>query len=74
MTNIITYEDPLEDGSFRVVRLTEEEAIKQSKEYAAHKGYSYESDAEALMDFIVTHWANIESIEGVIEDGEETEK
>ena len=40
-----------------VIRITEEEAIRQSKEYAAKKGFTYPNDREALIDFIVINWA-----------------
>lgn len=40
-----------------LVRISETDAISQSKEYAASKGFSYINDQEALEDFIILHWA-----------------
>ena len=53
---MIVYDAPTPTGNKRT-RLTEEEAIWQSKAYATTYGYVYPNDHEALIDFIVIHWA-----------------
>lgn len=55
---MIVYVEPDEDGPHEViVRVTEEEAIRRAKAYAAQKGHVYPNDQEALTDFMVIHWA-----------------
>jgi len=39
------------------MEVTEADAIKQMQEKAAEKCFVYPSDEEALIDFIVVHWA-----------------
>lgn len=59
----IRYIEPAEDGiGVNTVTLTEQEAITRQKEsvqkYKNLKpGFSYDDDAEALLDFIAVHWA-----------------
>jgi hypothetical protein len=54
---IAYYPGPSENGEDEVVRLSEDEAIRRSKAWAVHKGFTYPNDHEALIDFMVIHWA-----------------
>ena len=54
---MIKYSDPDENGNEVIHYVSEEEAIRRSKLYATKKGYVYKNDEEALIDFIVVHWA-----------------
>jgi hypothetical protein len=56
---MIVYNEPSGSGD-ATIRLSEDDAIKRAKEYAARKGYVYSSDADALGDFMVIHWARKE--------------
>lgn len=54
------YIEPAEDGiGVNTVTLTEQEAITKQKEtvYTVRDNFSYDDDAEALLDFITVHWA-----------------
>jgi hypothetical protein len=53
---VIIYDIPGPDGNIRM-EIAEEEAIRQMKEIAALKGKVYPNDYEALLDFMVIHWA-----------------
>jgi len=57
---MLIYHEPDEQGNDITIRVSEEEAIRQSKLYATKKGYVYKNDREALIDFIVIHWAEYE--------------
>ena len=47
------------DGeNVKVIRVSVEEAIKQSKTNAYRHGYAYSNDEEALQDFIAVNWAS----------------
>lgn len=39
--------------------LTEPEAIERQREQGRRHNYEYETDAEALADFLSVHWATI---------------
>ena len=54
---MIQYVEPHPCGGTCLVTLTEEQAIEWQKKAAAHAGYVYKSDEEALDDFMVVHWA-----------------
>ena len=54
----LQYTEPDEDGNIKVIRVSVEEAIKRSKLVAQYADYAYESDEEALQDFIAVHWAS----------------
>ena len=53
---MIVYNDYTPEGNI-IIKITEDEAIRQSKEYAAKYGYIYRNDREALDNFIVINWA-----------------
>ena len=53
----LQYSEP--DGeNVKVIRVSVEEAIKQSKTNAYRHGYAYSNDEEALQDFIAVNWAS----------------
>ena len=53
----LQYSEP--DGeNVKVIRVSVEEAIKQSKTNAYRHGYTYSNDEEALQDFIAVNWAS----------------
>lgn len=46
-------------GAVCYVQLTEDQAIEWQRSYAVnHKGFVYQSDQEALDDFMVVNWAS----------------
>ena len=53
----LRYSEPDEDNNTKVVRVSVEEAIKESKTNAYRHGYTYLNDEEALLDFIAVNWA-----------------
>lgn len=62
LSDRISYSEPDEDGNNITVTLTAAEAIqRQLAAVAASKlvrpGFQYESDEQALEDFMVIHWA-----------------
>ena len=54
----LQYSEPDMDGKQKIVRVSVQEAIKRSKLVAEYADYTYESDEEALQDFIAVHWAS----------------
>lgn len=46
-----------------VMEMKAERAIMEMKVMAGQRGFTYKSDAEALQDFMVVHWAWIKRIE-----------
>lgn len=57
---MIVYTEPTPHGDVQEIRITEADAILRMKEYARQRGYLYESDQDALEDFLVVHWASQE--------------
>lgn len=54
----LQYCEPDGENNTRVIRVSVEEAIKQSKTNAYRHGYTYLNDEEALQDFIAVNWAS----------------
>lgn len=54
---MIVYNTPDEVGNNVVIRVTEDEAISLQKKAADRKGFIYDSDLDALEDFLTVHWA-----------------
>ena len=54
---MIVYSEPDVDGNDVVTRITEADAIFWAKKIAARKNYFYADDEDALIDFMVIHWA-----------------
>lgn len=66
MTKYVKWIEPLGDGSKGHIdcRAKAEEIIQFMKEeyqqqFKDHPNYPYKSDEDALMDFVVIHWAEI---------------
>jgi hypothetical protein len=58
MSKFLEYIEPDEQDNPKTIRVSVEEAIKKSKLVAAeYADYTYESDEEALQDFIAVNWA-----------------
>lgn len=56
----LRYSEPDVDGKQKIVRISVEEAIKRAHFVADYLSYTYESDEEALQDFIASNWASYE--------------
>ena len=57
---LIRYSKPADnEQGFAEVTVSREEAIRIQKEYVAksHPHFTYQSDEEALLDYITVHWA-----------------
>lgn len=54
---MIVYEEPDENGQNITIRITEEQAIKLTKEAAFKNDHIYKNDEEALADFMTVNWA-----------------
>lgn len=54
----LQYSEPDGENNTKVIRVSVEEAIKQSKTNAYRHGYAYSNDEEALQDFIAVNWAS----------------
>ena len=61
MSKYVVYADQLGDGSYKIVRLTADETIDIQKRnaYEYHK-FVYETDQQALDDFVNCNWGWIE--------------
>lgn len=57
MSKFLEYIEPDEQDNPKIIRISVEEAIKKSKLVAEYADYTYESDEEALQDFIAVNWA-----------------
>ena len=61
MTKYVVYSEMSENGQDgMVVRIPVEEAISRMMRSADLHGYKYESEAQALQDFIAVNWAAVE--------------
>lgn len=58
MSKFLQYIEPDEQDNPKIIRVSVEEAIKKSKLVAEYADYTYESDEEALQDFIAVNWAS----------------
>lgn len=56
----LRYSEPDMDGKQKIIRVSVEQAVKQAKYIAERLNYIYESDEEALQDFIAVNWASYE--------------
>ena len=63
MTAYVEWVDPFDrEAKYAVIfRMTVSDVIayQHGRDDHREKGYVYESDADALDDFVVTHWASI---------------
>lgn len=56
--DIVIHEEPSDNGKVvRVERTTEEAIAYQKAAAAALKDFQYESDQQALDDYVTVHWA-----------------
>jgi hypothetical protein len=53
----LIFDYPKEDGSVGLEKRTEEEAIAYQRQYALKYNFTYESDQQALDDYICVNWA-----------------
>ena len=61
MTKYVVYAETTEDGqSGMIVRIPVEEAITQMMSNAELHDHTYESEDQALQDFIALNWATVE--------------
>ena len=59
MPKFIAWDEPLPDGRGIIKCCTFDEAINKQKNLADQKGFKYNSDLDALDDFIIVNWASI---------------
>ena len=57
---MIVWNEPDENGQNKVFKISKEEAIEIQKASAKRFGIAYESDEQALSDFIIVNWAREE--------------
>lgn len=60
MAKYVVYSEMTEDGDGMIVRLPVEQAIMQMMRSAELHDHTYESEEEALQDFIAVNWGTIE--------------
>ena len=60
MPKYVVYSEMTEDGQGMIVRMPIEQAIMQMMRNAELHDHTYESEEEALQDFIAVNWATIE--------------
>ena len=60
---LLEYDEPGDDGENVTVQVSWEDAIAQMRTAAARHNYYYSYDSDALLDFIVVHWARMAVIE-----------
>ena len=60
MPKYVVYSEMTEDGQGMIVRIPVEQAIMQMMRNAELHDHSYESEEQALQDFIAVNWATIE--------------
>lgn len=59
----VEWEEPYDNtGHVLVLRIPEEAAIITARATAASRGYIYDSDEQALEDFLVVHWGRVVNI------------
>lgn len=56
-TDLIEWVEPSEDNQPITFTCSEKEAIDRQRSIAASRGFTYESDDDALQDFMVVNWA-----------------
>jgi hypothetical protein len=54
---MICYVEPDENENHVEICMSEEQAIEYQKQKASNMSYEYESDQQALDDFIAVNWA-----------------
>ena len=54
---MICWDEPDKNGLSIACAVSREEAIARQKTAAAKRGYIYETDVEALADFMTVNWA-----------------
>lgn len=58
--DMVEWAEPGTDGrEIDLLRITKSAAIEQQKQSAFLVGYVYDNDQDALIDFLVVHWATI---------------
>lgn len=57
--DMITWLEEGADGKPSAMTCTMEEAVRRQRAAGARRNYSYESDKDALSDFIAVHWATV---------------
>ena len=60
MPKYVVYSEMTEDGEGMIVRMPVEQAIMQMMRNAQLHDHTYESEEQALQDFIAVNWATIE--------------
>ncbi len=60
MTKYVVYAETTEDGQGMIVRMPVEQAIMQMMRNAELHDHTYESEDQALQDFIAVNWATVE--------------
>ena len=61
MSKYVVYADQLEYDKIITIRILVEDAIRQQKEVAYHHSkFVYETDEQALQDFLICNWGRIE--------------
>ena len=60
MPKYVVYSEMTEDGQGMIVRMPVEQAIMQMMRNAELHDHTYESEEQALQDFIAVNWATIE--------------
>ena len=57
MSVYVVYEEPTADGKNITTTIPVGVAVEMAKKGALKAGHVYDSDEDALMDFITIHWA-----------------
>jgi hypothetical protein len=61
MSKYVVFNSMMEDGIAGTTRVLTEDAIRQQKEVAYyHNNFVYETDEQALDDFLICNWGWIE--------------
>ena len=60
MPKYVVYSEMTEDGQGMIVRMPVEQAIMQMMRNAELHDHTYESEDQALQDFIAVNWGTIE--------------
>lgn len=60
MPKYVVYSEMTEDGQGMIVRIPVEQAIMQMMRNAELHDHTYETEEQALQDFITVNWATIE--------------
>ena len=60
MPKYVVYSEMTEDGQGMIVRMPVEQAIMQMMRNAELHDHTYESEEQALQDFIAVNWGTLE--------------